>query len=275
MKIGLFQIDDTLDIVPEIAKKYGKKLIARVPCASDTGDVDKLNSCTLPLNVNTLWQGGESRFLIPTDIKQYKEDFRKSYYAKLTRIPYLTSVQNEAIPWGQNYTPEMMVKMVQFHSTMVGDNLVTHAGTEMPVSAGIAVSYLTETGDIPRLTQFKSVWKLPDLWMADSTKTALAVEEMKLLKKAAISNFVYTIHINARRSNLALYPLILEAIRYYIDYPIVVNELGFNEPDAALVTDFMNMLKHHKIDTVIGFNDARTWAVKWTDKMLAAFIAFG
>jgi hypothetical protein len=275
MKIGLFQIDDTLDVVPEIAKKYGKKLIARVPCASDTGDVEKLNSCTLPLNVNTLWQGGESRFLIPTDIKQYKEDFRKSYYAKLTHIPYITSVQNEAIPWGQNYTPEMMVKMVQFHGAMVGDNLVSHAGTEMPVSAGICTAYLTEIGDIPRLTQFKSVWKLPDLWMADSTKTALAVHELKLLKKAAIPNFVYTIHINARRSNLALYPLILEAIRYYIDYPIVVNELGFNEPDAALVTDFMTMLKHHKIDTVIGFNDARTWAVKWTDKMLAAFIAFG
>lgn len=274
MKLGLFQIDNTLTVVPEISKEYGANLIARVPCACYTGDIARLNEFKLPLNINALWKGGKDRFLMPTDIKQYKEDFRKGYYNKLSFAPYLTSVQNEAIPWGQNYTPEMMVKMVQFHSEMIGDKDVTHAGTEMPVSAGIAVAYLTEIGDITRKNKFIEDWKAAGLWMADSTKTALAVEELKLLQKAAIPNFVYTLHINARYSNLNLYPLILEAIRYYIDYPIIVNELGFNTTETNLVSDFMQMLKHHKITTVIGFNDARTWAVKWTDAQLNVFMLF-
>jgi hypothetical protein len=274
MKLGLFQIDNTLDVVPVIAEKYNAKLIARVPCASDTGDVEKLNEFVLPLNVNTLWKGDKGRFLIPIDIEQYKADFRQGYYSKLTNIPYLTSVQNEAIPWGQGYTPEMMVRMVHFHSIMVGDNFVTHAGTAMPLHASITRAYLTEIGDTKRLSDFDAGWKAGGLWLSDDTKTALALKELALFKKAAIPNFKYTIHANARRSNVDLYPVMIEAIRHYIDCEIIFNEVGFNTTETAVVTDFMNMLKHHKITTVIGFNDARTWAIKWTDAMLHAFMAF-
>jgi hypothetical protein len=275
MKLGLFQLKNTLDIVPAIAQQYGKDLVARVPCASDGIDIDKINSCPLPLNVNVLWKGGKGRFTMPTDITPYKEDFDKGYYANLTHIPYLTSPQNETIPWGVNYTPEMELSMIKYHSKQVGSKLVSHSGTEMPVSAGIARYYLREIKDFGRLAQFDLFWKPSNgLWLADDAKVALAIEELKRLKRAEIPNFVYTIHINARRSNLALYPIIIEAIRHYIDYPIVVNEIGFNDTEAALVTDFTKMLKKQDIHTVIGFNDARTWAVRWTEEMIAAFLAF-
>lgn len=289
MKIGWKKIDGKLKDAVDLSKQYNKTVIGRVLASSDGQGWDQINLCTLPLNVNLLWLGGDKSEIMPLDTQGYKPSIVKEedtemwqyrlnyskFYQQLTGNIFLASVQNEAVSWNANYSPSTMAKMVKFHATNLPDSLISHSGTSMILWAGMTQQYLIDTKQDDKLATYRAQWAKAVLGFPEHDKVKLALDEIKAINRLNIPNFIYTVHFNGRETTLPCIPVMMEALRYYTSYPVAVNELSLYSYSTPLVTALMKAFRKEDVSIVLGFCGPKYWALQWTDEQIAAYMAFG